>query len=430
MASARISRAAARVAPWWLGMLFAVSISADAGQDAASGASISPLSARAALQPEVLVPLPVSVAARGDFGRLTGEAQRLLAAASLVVTDPEAARRLSEEIEPRVAMRKNQDASSVIERRAKGDPVVGVRPTFDAHWRQPGTLAPARLQARLHDALFIHDESSPVGGFAAVDDAAEPTEPAAAFEPWPEGESPTTLASHAETSPNRRWIATMTMRPAAVNERLMQGATPLLRRAEVLASTTPARAEATPIEVVAHAALPPSLRTALPSGAAARARVSFVAPADRGGLDRTLDRTLDRDLVKERRCLAEAVYFEARGESEQGQAAVAQVVLNRVASGLYPATICGVVYQNRHRHNACQFSFACDGRSLRVTEQDSWRTAVRIAAEVTRGETYVQDVGDSTHYHADYVRPRWARSLEKMDVIGHHIFYKLRHGQE
>jgi spore germination cell wall hydrolase CwlJ-like protein len=132
---------------------------------------------------------------------------------------------------------------------------------------------------------------------------------------------------------------------------------------------------------------------------------------------------------QEKRCLAEAIYFEARGESEEGQAAVAQVVLNRVSSGLYPATICGVVYQNRQRRNACQFSFACDGRSLRVAEPDAWRTAVRIAGAVSTGATYVSDVGRATHYHANYVRPRWARSLEKMDVIGHHIFYKLRPGQ-
>jgi len=146
-------------------------------------------------------------------------------------------------------------------------------------------------------------------------------------------------------------------------------------------------------------------------------------PAGRGAMDMEA-------LDNERRCLAEAIYFEARGEPEQGQAAVAQVVLNRASSGLYPPTICGVVYQNRHRYKACQFSFACDGRSLRVSDPASWRMAVRIAAEVTNGKTYVADVGGSTHYHADYVQPRWARRLEKMDVIGHHIFYKLRPGQD
>jgi spore germination cell wall hydrolase CwlJ-like protein len=108
---------------------------------------------------------------------------------------------------------------------------------------------------------------------------------------------------------------------------------------------------------------------------------------------------------------------------------VAQVVLNRVASGLYPATICGVVYQNRRRWHGCQFSFACEGKSLRVSEPDAWQSALRIAAEVTNGKTYVPDIAGSTHYHANYVRPSWARRLEKMDVIGHHVFYKLRPGQ-
>ena len=121
----------------------------------------------------------------------------------------------------------------------------------------------------------------------------------------------------------------------------------------------------------------------------------------------------------EERCLDEAIYFEARGESEAGQAAVAQVVLNRVESGHYPASICGVVYQNRRRHNACQFSFACRGKTLRVAEPVSWTTAVRIAREVLLGGDYSAEVGGSTHYLADYAHPRWARTLQRMDVIGH-----------
>ena len=126
----------------------------------------------------------------------------------------------------------------------------------------------------------------------------------------------------------------------------------------------------------------------------------------------------------EERCLDEAIYFEARGESEAGQAAVAQVVLNRVESGHYPASICGVVYQNWRRHNACQFSFACQGKTLRVAEPVSWTTAVRIAREVLLGGDYSAEVGGSTYYLADYAHPRWARTLQRTDVIGHHIFYQ------
>jgi spore germination cell wall hydrolase CwlJ-like protein len=108
---------------------------------------------------------------------------------------------------------------------------------------------------------------------------------------------------------------------------------------------------------------------------------------------------------------------------------VAQVVLNRVKSGLYPSSICGVVYQNRHRHLACQFTFACEGRSLRIADRDSWDRAKRIADAVLEGRTYVADVGGATHYHANYVRPSWSRRLKRMDVIGRHVFYKLRPGQ-
>ena len=131
----------------------------------------------------------------------------------------------------------------------------------------------------------------------------------------------------------------------------------------------------------------------------------------------------------QRKCLAEAVYFEARSESRAGQAAVAQVILNRTMSRLYPNSVCGVVYQNRHRYKACQFSFACEGKSLRIRDRDSWTVAVQIAREVLDGQTYLAKVGGSTHYHATYVNPRWAKRLRRMNKIGTHIFYKLKPGQ-
>jgi len=132
--------------------------------------------------------------------------------------------------------------------------------------------------------------------------------------------------------------------------------------------------------------------------------------------------------AKEQKCLAQGIYFEARGESEEGQAAVAQVILNRVRNPAYPKTICGVVYQDqRHRH-ACQFSFACDGRSEVIAERQQWDTAKRIAREVTAGQTWIAEVGDSTHYHAKYVRPGWGRRMIKVDRIGAHIFYRTRLG--
>jgi spore germination cell wall hydrolase CwlJ-like protein len=122
-------------------------------------------------------------------------------------------------------------------------------------------------------------------------------------------------------------------------------------------------------------------------------------------------------------CLANAIYFEARSEPEKGQIAVAQVVINRAFSGYYPNDICGVVYQNKHRHLSCQFTFACDGIPDIVYDKGSWATAERIANETLDGKLYLQDVGKATHYHAYYVSPYWARSMRKMARIGAHTFY-------
>lgn len=132
--------------------------------------------------------------------------------------------------------------------------------------------------------------------------------------------------------------------------------------------------------------------------------------------------------ASQQKCLAEAVYFEARGESLKGQVAVAQVVLNRVRNPAYPDTVCGVVYQNVNWLNRCQFSFACDGRRHRVTERRHWRIAQDIAKTVTAGQIWLAEVGSSTHYHAVYVRPRWAQLMDKMQKIGQHIFYRTRGG--
>ncbi|WP_439273646.1 cell wall hydrolase [Pseudochrobactrum sp. HB0163] len=130
----------------------------------------------------------------------------------------------------------------------------------------------------------------------------------------------------------------------------------------------------------------------------------------------------------EQKCLAEGIYFEARGEPLKGQAAVGQVILNRVRNPAYPSTICGVVYQNRDWRNACQFSFACDGQKHRVTEAGHWRIAQQVAKAVTAGQIWLPEVGSATHYHAVYVRPRWASTMEKVKKIGLHIFYRTYGG--
>lgn len=127
-------------------------------------------------------------------------------------------------------------------------------------------------------------------------------------------------------------------------------------------------------------------------------------------------------------CLANAIYFEARSESLRGQAAVAQVVLNRVRNPAYPGTICGVVYQNQNWRNACQFSFACDGRKDRIESPNHYKIAKDIAMAVTAGKIFLPEVGSSTHYYASYVSPGWARAMKKMTKIGLHIFYRTYGG--
>ncbi len=128
---------------------------------------------------------------------------------------------------------------------------------------------------------------------------------------------------------------------------------------------------------------------------------------------------------RERRCLATAIYFEARGEPERGQIAVAQVVLNRVRSPRFPQTICGVVYQGQMR-KGCQFSFTCDGQSDNPRNKTQWSRAQDLSKRIMSGELWLPEVGYSTFYHANYVKPRWARSMNKIDKIGRHIFYKKR----
>jgi spore germination cell wall hydrolase CwlJ-like protein len=128
--------------------------------------------------------------------------------------------------------------------------------------------------------------------------------------------------------------------------------------------------------------------------------------------------------LAEENCLARAVYFEARSESELGQMAVAKVILNRVKSPQYPNTICGVVYQGTQRRNSCQFSFACDGLPDDVKQPEAWANAKRIAKKALAGDPKVAaKLGGALHYHADYVQPKWARSMRKAIKIGSHIFY-------
>jgi spore germination cell wall hydrolase CwlJ-like protein len=155
----------------------------------------------------------------------------------------------------------------------------------------------------------------------------------------------------------------------------------------------------------------------------------FVPPLAKGDHD-WMSQPLPADVFSkgEQTCLANAIYFEARGESLKGQAAVAQVVLNRVRNPAYPNTICGVVYQNDRWRDRCQFSFACDGIKDRVLSPSHYKMAEDIAMAVTAGKIFIPEIGSSTHYYATYVHPGWARTMQKMKKIGLHIFYRTYGG--
>jgi spore germination cell wall hydrolase CwlJ-like protein len=124
------------------------------------------------------------------------------------------------------------------------------------------------------------------------------------------------------------------------------------------------------------------------------------------------------------RCLTQAVYYEAANEPLQGRRAVAQVVLNRMRHPAYPNSVCSVVYQGIERGWGCQFSFVCDGALLRTPATGLWREAQAVAQAALGG--YVEaSVGTATHYHADYVLPKWAFNLGKITQLGRHIFYRF-----
>jgi hypothetical protein len=129
-------------------------------------------------------------------------------------------------------------------------------------------------------------------------------------------------------------------------------------------------------------------------------------------------------LAKAEDCLARAIYFEARGETVRGQIGVAQVIMNRVFSRYYPGKVCGVIYQNAHRRNACQFSFACDGKREVINDQRAWSLAQHIARLTLDGRIWDSEIAKATHYHAAWVNPRWASTMRKLARLGVHIFYR------
>lgn len=130
----------------------------------------------------------------------------------------------------------------------------------------------------------------------------------------------------------------------------------------------------------------------------------------------------------ERHCLAQAIYHEARGESEAGQMAVANVIINRAFSKKYPSTICGVVFQNADKGKyKCQFTFACDGRSDEGTERAAWNRSLKLAEAAFSAFQQGKDPGvipsGALYYHTTSVAPKWSNSFRRVAAIGSHIFY-------
>ncbi len=126
----------------------------------------------------------------------------------------------------------------------------------------------------------------------------------------------------------------------------------------------------------------------------------------------------DAQLSEQMRCLAGAVYFEARGEPLAGQLAVANVVINRSEDRRWPASYCGVVYQRS------QFSFVRSGRMPSInTSSSAWNRA-KAVAQIAHDDMWESEAADAVYFHANYVRPRWSRSKTRLTQIDTHVFYR------
>ena len=211
------------------------------------------------------------------------------------------------------------------------------------------------------------------------------------------------------------------------------------------ASCVPLRAAEAPVQRSAAASSPtaPSLPAELayvPAPEPEPMLLETVSPTDAAAINAAIPfadgpnpraaaivfRAAAGDQQRSLQCLAEAIYYEARSEAEEGQRAVAQVVLNRVRHPAYPGSVCGVVYQGPLRAGGgCQFTFTCDGSLSFAPSGFGWARARRIAADALAGMVY-GPVGHATHYHTHQVVPFWAHKLAKVAVIGSHNFYRMQ----
>jgi hypothetical protein len=300
--------------------------------------------------------------------------------ARLAVGDPDGLAAGSDEVEPNGALKSPPLPFPEVDRGVKGNPFIGLRPGFEAK-RLNGALARAGVDA---------PDARPRGLDDPRDGDFDPGHSMSPERPDQGGPPPAT-------------------RPGLAFD---DGATPGPSLEFALNSSSPTPSDGVLVVVETDSAN----ETTVPQLSSAGGKPNYAALID------------PRDNARQMRCLAEAIYFESRSEPEDGQAAVAQVVLNRVRSGIYPTTVCGVVYQDRNRPFACQFTFACEGKSLRIEEPGPWAVATRIGEAVVSGANYNPKVGEAVNYHANYVSPFWVGYLRKVDRIGAHIFYAMRDG--
>ncbi|MGA2492547.1 MAG: cell wall hydrolase [Roseiarcus sp.] len=364
MGRSRLAWVGSTVAPWGIALGFLVSITAQAGEEV----GLDPQSLR------ISAFVPASASARPIIEASLTLGSRVDLAAT------------SDEIDPNPAVKQGRSAFPAIDRSGKGDPFIIFRPSFQAK-RAP--------QPAPHEAESAEDWPDDSRSPARVADI-DPSAPSALL-PFGDGATPEAPLDFALNS------STPTSSDGKV---LIAEQKPAPQKAAATAQTTAATPQ-TPA-----AAAQATVASQLASGA----KPDYASLID------------PKDSARQMRCLGEAIYFEARSEPEAGQAAVAQVVLNRVRSGIFPTDVCAVVYQDRNHPFACQFSFACEGKSLRIEEPAAWATATRIAQAVVSGANYNPKLVEALNYHANYVYPFWAPSLRRVDRIGAHIFYAMRAG--
>jgi spore germination cell wall hydrolase CwlJ-like protein len=369
MGRSRTAWVGSTVAPWGIALGFLVSITAQAGQEAGLEGLIDSQAVRIA----AFVPASASARPIVEASLTLGSREDLAAAPP-------------DEIDPNPAVKQGRAAFPAIDRTGKSDPFIIFRPSFQAK------RAPQPAPYEPDSAEDWPDDSRSPARVADID----PSAPSGLL-PFGDGATPGATLDFALNSstptPSDGKLVIAQQKPAP----------------QKAAATAPASA-ATPQTPAAAPQV--TVATQLASGA----KPDYASLID------------PKDSARQMRCLGEAIYFEARSEPEAGQAAVAQVVLNRVRSGIFPTNVCAVVYQDRNHPFACQFSFACEGKSLRIEEPAAWATATRIAQAVVIGASYNPKLVEALNYHANYVYPFWAPSLRRVDRIGAHIFYAMPAG--